>query len=605
MILFADTEDNSKELLSSGRSGFEKKVSQIAAIDENGERFYFGGDIPKFKTFLLDNEYDRVYFHNTQYDLGSLFADTMDDLDVTMVGGRLIKAQWQGISFLDTFNLFPMSAKKLGSAFKLEKLDMDLTSTDYVYRDIEIIREAILYAKDFFSQYNAPMRNTLSGGSIGIFKARGGTNWHDCSADSRGAAYGGRVELFKQFSITERGIRNVLKELQKPKLDGTPEQHRHMLEDLESWELSKKYWSETLRCRPESVTKERIMDHFHLTNLPKDIFYTDINSLYPFCLTKQFPDVISEQKSIHDSHDGIANVTVTVPELAVCPLPYRREDGAILYPFGTWRGTYTLVELRNAEVMGCKIKKVHWVKSTKGKKYYYEHFIKELYSRRLSADSDAMKLMLKLLMNSFYGGLLLSGEITRTCRLTAKTLKQWKSDAEFRRKNPMYGDSKILRTYSIPLPEHVNYCHAAHVLSYARIELLKYLTSVKPEQLIYCDTDSVFFESPDGKIPFEISTKLGGMKVEKKMNLCITYAPKCYRADEEFKAKGVRKDKAKKFLIDKEARVEAPFKMREAIRYFNAGNTHKCGIWRHVDKKVKTEYTKKSFDNNRFYPVEV
>ena len=116
-----DTEDDSKELMEAGLSGFDKKVTQIAAIAGNGDDFYSAGDVNKFLTWLRKRPETRIYALNTQYDLGNLFGDTPDCLDVTMVGGRLIKAMWGQKAFVDVFNLYQMSVKKLGEKFGLAK----------------------------------------------------------------------------------------------------------------------------------------------------------------------------------------------------------------------------------------------------------------------------------------------------------------------------------------------------------------------------------------------------------------------------------------------------------------------------------------------------
>jgi hypothetical protein len=54
-----------------------------------------------------------VYALNVQYDLGNLFADVLDVLDCTLVGGRMIKAVWgkdgSAVTFVDVWNLFQCS----------------------------------------------------------------------------------------------------------------------------------------------------------------------------------------------------------------------------------------------------------------------------------------------------------------------------------------------------------------------------------------------------------------------------------------------------------------------------------------------------------------
>ena len=121
-FIVGDTEDDSAELLASGKSGFDKRVTQCAGITSDGERYHNRGDIEKYVQWLMTRDAKRIYFHNLQYDLGSLFGDVLHEFSLTMVGGRLIKAQWRGKTFVDSFNLFPVSVKSLGDAIGLKKL---------------------------------------------------------------------------------------------------------------------------------------------------------------------------------------------------------------------------------------------------------------------------------------------------------------------------------------------------------------------------------------------------------------------------------------------------------------------------------------------------
>src|ERR1041384_6265304 len=89
-----DTEDDSKELMQAGRSGFEKQITQIAAMTAEGKKYYNRGDVKEFKRWVMQQPQKYVYALNVQYDLGALFADELDTVDVVMVGGRTIRVNW-------------------------------------------------------------------------------------------------------------------------------------------------------------------------------------------------------------------------------------------------------------------------------------------------------------------------------------------------------------------------------------------------------------------------------------------------------------------------------------------------------------------------------
>ena len=547
-FLCFDTEDNSRELLQAGKSGFDKRTTQIAAITDNGDKFYNRGNVKEFLQWLSTRKERFFYAHNLQYDLGNLFADNLDALDVIMIGGRLIRARWKNKNFVDSFNIWPMSAAMLGKAFELEKLETDSMATDkeYVFRDVEIIRAAMLFAWQFCEQLEIKyLPATLGGLCVKVWKSLGGENCHDSNKLSRQAYYGGRVELFK------------------------------------------------------------------VRNESDSICYTDINSLYPFVMQQSFPGVLHDcGKKLLDF--GVAKVTVKVTRDAIQTLPFRNKDGRVLFPSGKFTGVWTVAELREAEKHGATIQAVHETLGTNESLRPYGAYVAKLYQARLESKNAAEKLFWKLLLNNLYGRLGSSGVITRSIWQTEKN----KFDGV------PYGE-KILASYQMPLSEETNWSHAAYVTAYARIELAKYLRLIGSDNLIYCDTDSTIFDCPARKIPFEVGTVLGQMKLESWETSCQTYAPKLYQIGNTYKAKGVPKHLAKTFIETRQAQFEIPFKLRESILFYDARtpsevvingrslptnrarNSKKLSVWRKVTKEMRSEYDKKRLIGNRYFPCNV
>lgn len=558
-IILFDTEDNSKELMESGQSGFDKKVTQIAAITGEGERYYNPGNVPAFVDWLRKRKEPFIYCHNEQYDLGNLFGDNLDCLDSTLVGGRMISARWGKKLFVDTYNMWPMSVKKLGPAFGLEKLETDSMATDkaYVFRDVEIIREAMLFAWQFCEHLGIKhLPPTLGGLCVKVWKAWDGENCHDSSKLSREALYGGRVELFKEHS--DSGF----------------------------------------------------------------VAYTDINSLYPSVMCREFPGVLEDWGSDLPAF-GVARVTIKVPRSPLPVLPYRDDNGRILYPWGTLKGVWTIAEIRAAEAEGAKVLKVHECMGTNDSMTPYAEFVKRLYQARLDSKSEAEKLFFKLLMNNLYGRLGTSGVIGRTV---------WQNE-----KNKFLGvpfGEKVLVNYTMPLAEETNWSHAAYVTAYGRLELHKHLKLVGADRLIYCDTDSCIFDCPSPvfnlqfsqaprpgpvtcnrlSIPFATGKELGEMKLESWESTCECWAPKMYHSGKTWKAKGVPKHLAKKFIQEGKVEFDLPFKYREAVAFFDAtdrkgnprkANSKKLSVWRRVTKERRTGYDRKKLKNNRFSPCKV
>lgn len=530
MIVF-DTEDDSAELLAAGKSGFDKQITQIAAITDKGKRFHNTGNPLEFLKWCHETGERDVWAFNTQYDIGNLCHAGSKlrfwDFDITMVKGRFIKGKLQGLNFYDCHNLSGAgsSVKSLGKAVGLEKLDgraSGYRSKQYVFRDCEIPMRWLQFVAERCGELgieNIPA--TLGGLCTKAFKSLDYQNWFEASDETRAALTGARVEL---FSGGGRGR----------------------------------------------------------------IAYVDINSLYPWAMTQLFPEYLEPLDKLEGY--GIADVTVSVPFMRVAPLPVKDGEGRLIFPCGKFRGVWTIHEIKNAVAAGAKVVKIHSCVGSPTGKAYYRDYIVRMYDNRLASESDAEKLFWKLLMNNLYGRLAIGGEISRSLILT---------DENQDRGIP-YGN-KILVEHKMPLPDFTNYLHAAHVLSYGRIRLQNYLRKIPADDLIYCDTDSIIFFCK-GELPFGVDKRLGEMKLEAWGKRCVPYLPKTYIFDDQYKAKGVPKSKAKDFIETGGAEYELPFKMREAIRFFDAENSRKLSVWRKVEKIRAAEYTRKEIKNGYFLP---
>ncbi len=177
---------------------------------------------------------------------------------------------------------------------------------------------------------------------IKVWKSLGGVNCHDSSKLSKEAYYGGRVELFKAHNEKEF------------------------------------------------------------------VPYTDINSLYPAMMLREFPGPLSPwdyAKEKDFPKFGVARVKIEIPKMRFCPLPFRRDDGSIVYPYGTLTGVWTVHEIHNAWLRGARVLEVYECLGTNEGSKPYETFVLQMYDERMNSNSDAEKLFFKLLMNNLYGRL--------------------------------------------------------------------------------------------------------------------------------------------------------------------------------------------------------
>jgi hypothetical protein len=560
-FLCYDTEDNSKDLGAAIRAGkkgvsmFDKKVTQIAAMTAEGKTFYNKGDVKQFIKWLQQQPEKFIYALNMQYDLGNLFANELDELDCTLVGSRMIKAVMGDKIFADVFNIWFQGVESLGKVFGLRKLQTESMAEDkeYVFRDVEIIHKAMLFVWEFAASLGLEeVPATLGGLGVNLWKHWGAQTIHDSQQISRNARFGGRVELFKTHNATST------------------------------------------------------------------VGYTDINSLYPYVMTKEFPAEL-ENTGTKLKRLGVARVTMEVPEMEICPLPFRDDKGRIIYGYGTFIGTWTISEINNAVAAGAKIIKVHEAIGTDEGVWPYKTYMERIYKIRLESKNGAEKELYKRLMNCLFGRTGTSGEIGRTVRLTERTID----------KGIAFG-KRVLVKYKMPLGDEVNWCHCSHITSYGRIELFKYLQTVGAERLIYCDTDSVIFDCPEKKFPFHTGKELGEMKIERCCTSCKApfnnsqedsccenpqasdwwtniraYAPKMYNLGSKYKAKGVPKRLQKQFIETGTAEYDLPYKFREAVSFFDRGNSKRLSVWHPVEKHIASNYDKKILRGNRFFPCEV
>lgn len=536
-------------------SGFDKKVTQIAARTAKGKSFYNKGDVPQFLRWLKQQRERFIYSLNIQYDLGNLFPHHLDTLDTVMVGGRMIRATWGNKTFVDVFNIWPMSVQKLGLAFDLEKLETQSMSTDkeYVFRDVEIIRRAMLFAWKFALDLDLNyLPATLGGLCVKVWKSWGGENCHDSCELSHDALFGGRVELFKPH------------------------------------------------------------------NDCKDVCWTDINSLYPSVMRNEFPGKLEDCGKRLKTW-GIANVTMKLPKTAIALLPHRAEDGRIFYPWGTVTGTWTIAEINAAEERGATIMKVHACSGTNESMRPYGTFVERLYEMRLAADNEAGKLFFKLLMNNLYGRLGTSGVIGRTVWQTEENKfdgvpfgekvlvnysmplseeTNWSHAAYV----TAYGRLELLRYIEKIGADKLIYCDTDSTIfdcpgGKIPFETGKELGQMKIEPMCkMCGRSfSNSVKQPCCKRPVRSEFWTG----------CETFAPKLYSAGKQFKAKGVPQRLAKEYIKTGRAEFDLPFKYREAVRFFDRENSRQLSVWRRVEKSRQTTYDRKHLIDNRFFPCKI
>jgi hypothetical protein len=244
----------------------------------------------------------------------------------------------------------------------------------------------------------------------------------------------------------------------------------------------------------------------------------DINSMYPWALTQRLPtDGCLECAGgnldlwLNTIFPGFVECTVDTSDCdkqaRMYPvLPYRVE-GKLLFPLGTFSGTWTLVELAFARKHGYKITHV-------GRGLYmrpdvvFKTFIDALYKLRdksLPGYDPTLSVVAKLLANTTYGkfGTSRERQVLHLRHSLEDILAKGMTPLASAHELPVYIEQvEIDRGYILP---HL----AAWVTALARLRLLTYIYNCGPHRVYYCDTDSIFTTAV-----LESSTKLGDMKLE-------------------------------------------------------------------------------------------
>lgn len=286
------------------------------------------------------------------------------------------------------------------------------------------------------------------------------------------------------------------------------------------------------------------------------------NNLFPDPITMQhFPMGHQDWRHYFEKYLGIWEVTVcSPPGTNIGALPFRLK-GKLIFPRGVFRGTWTSVELKEAESLGYEILEIHeFVIYRKCHKYFtgYCDFIWQKRLEYRQKGNKGMDQVIKKLGNSLYGKFAQrngDGYFGRVSDYKGKIEGNYKF-IEYRGETylQMQPDTKTDAIHTFP-------CISAFVASYARIMLLRAIKA-NEANIIYCDTDSIKVTHP--AIGIDIGAGLGQWSYEVKGKTVMYYRPKFYGN----KRKGVPSRAVK---IDSSATGEVwtydkPLRYREAIK---------------------------------------
>lgn len=417
-----------------------------------------------------------------------------------------------GVSFLSSTNFYRQSLKELGKMFGLSKMDSpdfknvsDSRLMEYCKRDTEVLATVILRHIDFV-QIN----------DLGSFKPT-----------IAGQAFGAYRHRFMRHNLLVHTFPEILEMARQSYRGGRCETFR--------------------------------MGRF------KNIYKLDINSMYPFVMKKgMYPTRPLSTNPITDcSVDDLrdlpfvmadCNIILKEPLIAV-----KREK--LFFPIGKIRQVLMQPEidaiLKNPEIG--EIVKVNALVSYSAENIFSD-YVDFFYGLRCSSDNEAIKGMCKLFLNSLYGRFgmhdnnppeLVTDEIQIKMYSEIMSLEDTFEvhDLETHSKFVKIGEKiyNIKKTNDGYAAESIPEI-ASTVTAYARTMLFKLMILAGRENVLYCDTDSLFVNLSGYENLMDANmvnqNELGKLKLE-EIGTVGLFGAKDYTFNGKVKLKGVKHDAEK------------------------------------------------------------
>ena len=462
--------------------------------------------------------------------------------------------------FLDTMNYVKKSLKSIGEMLKIEKMEIDFNNCSfeylkkYCYRDVEITQKFILEWIEFLKSNDlGNFKYTLASQSFSTYRHR--------------------------FMNSDIGIHNIINAI----------------------ELERKSY----RGGRNEVFK-----------FGKDFAYIyDVNSMHPYVMANnRYPTKIigfyrngnkgSIERAFNKGFGIIADVDISTTENII-----GIKDERLFFPIGQFRCQITTPEIKYLLDNGHKILKVHNY-AIYEMDYIFKDFIEFFYNERLKARNENNLIkseMYKILMNSL-------------CGKFGQKINSWLVIGEYDIKNDtdrieqIYNvDTKkytLLKYFGGKIYKNDGYVEGynsfvaipSFVSAYSRVYLFELMKIAGLENVLYCDTDSLFLNS-DGhnnikNTPYVDDKKLGCLKLEKKGNVNI-FGCKDYNFNKVRKTKGISRNS--KVLGKNKFSYTQFMKIKTSLR---KGFTDGVYI-NNVEKELKQQYKKANIINNKTTPFEL
>lgn len=271
----------------------------------------------------------------------------------------------------------------------------------------------------------------------------------------------------------------------------------------------------------------------------------DINSSYPYQMMRGVPSASDMYRPPRPKvehireEEGMAEVTVHIPEDELIPILPVKHDSKLFFPCGTVRGTWTHHELRMALSRGYEVRAVHEQVIAPYIIEDFKEFVTELYRERKeyeAEDNYGSAFVRKIILNSLYGKWC-QNDIEQTVNCSIEEADEYgymfNSDGE----RVMIGQKT---TETIPIRNN-HPIVGAYITAMGRTQLFSAMRTIREHggTVLYCDTDSIAFSGCDPEslpLTFDPDT-LGAWDIEDRDNEFEIIREKMYRIKDRNKVK--------------------------------------------------------------------
>lgn len=243
----------------------------------------------------------------------------------------------------------------------------------------------------------------------------------------------------------------------------------------------------------------------------------DRNSSYPTeMLNRDLPYGKSVRTKLFSTkYLGIYDVTVRAPDNLIVPILPKRDKKGIVWPRGVFRTVITSEELNFAVANGYGLLKIHDGRIWQTTCTPFVEFVTKCMEIRLNNPSGStLDWTAKYMQNGLYGKF----GAKRKRRKIYATLTDDEMDGasfwgDFFIKDEVAEDMQCLPQWSV------------FITAYARISLLRVVYGIRPDNVLYGDTDSITVKSG---VTLGVGKAYGQWKLEKEWRQFRAHGPKVY-----------------------------------------------------------------------------